>query len=82
MQSLAPRPPPNGGRDICVQIQRQSIRDRLHRPAASPMTTAFLEGLNSLFSVVKRRARGYRSKEYQIATPYLVAGKLEIPYYA
>jgi transposase len=46
------------------------------------LTTAFLEGLNSLFSAVKRKARGYRSKEYQIAMLYFVAGKLEIPYYA
>ncbi|MGH9447257.1 MAG: ISL3 family transposase [Terriglobia bacterium] len=45
------------------------------------LTTAFLEGLNSLFSATKRKARGYRSTEYQIAMLYLVAGKLEIPYY-
>jgi transposase len=46
------------------------------------LTTAFLEELNSLFSAVKRQARGCRSKECQIAMPYFVAGKLEIPYYA
>lgn len=46
------------------------------------LTTAFLEGLNSLFSAVKRKARGYRSSEYQTAMLYFVAGKLEIPYYA
>jgi hypothetical protein len=46
------------------------------------MTTAFLEGLDSLFSAVKRKTRGYRPKEYQIAILYFVAGKLEIPYYA
>jgi transposase len=46
------------------------------------LTTAFLEGLNSLFSAVKRKARGYRTKEYQITMLYFVAGKLEIPYYA
>jgi transposase len=38
-----------------------------------------MEGLNSLFSAVKRRARGYRSPEYQTAMLYFVAGKLEIP---
>ena len=43
------------------------------------LTTAFLEGLNSLFSATKRKARGYRSSEYQIAMLYFVAGKLEIP---
>jgi transposase len=45
------------------------------------LTTAFLEGLNSLFSAVKRKARGYRSTEYQTTMLYFVAGKLEIPYY-
>jgi transposase len=45
------------------------------------LTTAFLEGLNSLFSATKRKARGYRSPVYQIAMLYFVAGKLEIPYY-
>ena len=45
------------------------------------LTTAFLEGLNSLFSATKRKARGYRSIEYQVAMLYFVAGKLEIPYY-
>jgi transposase len=43
------------------------------------LTTAFLEGLNSLFSATKRKARGYRSTEYQTAMLYFVAGKLEIP---
>ena len=45
------------------------------------LTTVFLEGLNSLFSATKRKARGYRSSEYQIAMLYFVAGKLEIPCY-
>jgi transposase len=45
------------------------------------LTTAFLEGLNSLFSATKRKARGYRSPVYQIAMLYFVAGKLEIPFY-
>ena len=34
------------------------------------LTTAFLEGLNSLFSETKRKARGHRSIEYQIAILY------------
>jgi transposase len=46
------------------------------------LTTAFLEGLNSVFSAVKRKARGYRSIEYMTTMLYFVAGKLEIPYYA
>ena len=45
------------------------------------LTTAFLEGLNSLFSATKRKARGYRSSEYQIAMLDFVAGKLELPHY-
>jgi len=45
------------------------------------LTTAFLEGLNSLFSATKRKARGYRSTEYQTAMLYFVAGKLNIPHY-
>lgn len=43
------------------------------------LTTGFLEGLNSVFSAVKRKARGYRSREYMIAMLYFVAGKLSIP---
>jgi len=45
------------------------------------LTTAFLEGLNSVFSAVKRKARGYRSIEYMTTMLYFVAGRLEIPYY-
>lgn len=43
------------------------------------LSTGFLEGLNSVFSAVKRTARGYRSREYMIAMLYFVAGKLNIP---
>ena len=43
------------------------------------LTTAYLEGLNSVFSAVKRKARGYRSTVYMITVLYFVAGKLEIP---
>jgi transposase len=43
------------------------------------LTTAFLEGLNSVFSAVKRKARGYRSSEYMITMLYFVAGKLPLP---
>ena len=45
------------------------------------LTTAFMEGLNSLFSAVKRRARGYRTVEYMTTMLYLVAGKLTLPAY-
>lgn len=45
------------------------------------LTTGYLEGLNSLFSATKRKARGYKSSVYQIAMLYFVAGKLPIPCY-
>jgi transposase len=45
------------------------------------ITNAFMEGLNSVFSATKRRARGYSSSEYLIAMLYLVAGKLKIPFH-
>jgi transposase len=45
------------------------------------LTTAFVEGLNRLFSATKRKARGDRTSEYPIAMLYCVAGKLEIPSY-
>ncbi|XOV72352.1 MAG: ISL3 family transposase [Verrucomicrobiota bacterium] len=43
------------------------------------LTTAFMEGLNSVFSAVKRKARGFRSSVYMITMLYFVAGKLRIP---
>ena len=43
------------------------------------LTTAFMEGLNSLFSAVKRKARGHRTVEYMNALLYFVAGKLTLP---
>ena len=43
------------------------------------VTNAFLEGLNSLFSATKRKARGYRTTRYLIAMLYFATGKLNIP---
>jgi len=43
------------------------------------LTNAFLEGLNSVFSATKRKARGYRSPVYLITMLYFVAGKLRLP---
>jgi transposase len=43
------------------------------------LTTAFMEGLNSVFSAVKRKARGFRSSVYMTTMLYFVAGKLRIP---
>ena len=43
------------------------------------LTNAFMEGLNSVFSATKRKARGYRSGTYLITMLYFVAGKLRLP---
>ena len=48
---------------------------------AQGLTTAFMGGLNSLFSAVKRKARGYRSVEYMTTMLYFLAGKLTLPCY-
>lgn len=45
----------------------------------SHVTNAYMEGLNSVFSATKRKARGYRSTENLITMLYFVAGKLDIP---
>ena len=46
------------------------------------LTTAYLEGLNSLFSATKRKARGYRTIKNLLAMLYFVAGKLRVPCYS
>ena len=43
------------------------------------LTNAFMEGLNSVFSATKRKARGYRSTTHMIAMLYFTAGKLRLP---
>jgi len=43
------------------------------------LTNAFMEGLNSVFSATKRKARGYRSAVYLITMLYFTAGKLRLP---
>lgn len=43
------------------------------------LTNAFMEGLNSVFSATKRKARGYRSTTHLITMLYFIAGKLRIP---
>ena len=47
----------------------------------SGLTNAFMEGLNSVFSAVKRKARGFSSPVYLITVLYLVAGKLRLPHH-
>ncbi|MGA2853296.1 MAG: ISL3 family transposase, partial [Verrucomicrobiota bacterium] len=43
------------------------------------LTNAFMEGLNSVFSATKRKARGYRSTTHLITMLYFTAGKLRLP---
>ena len=45
----------------------------------SHLTTALLEGTNSLIQAAKARARGYRNKKYMITIIYLIAAKLPRP---
>jgi len=45
------------------------------------ITNAFMEGLNSVFSAMKRRARGYRTSVHLIAVLYLMSAKLKIPFH-
>lgn len=45
----------------------------------SGVTNAFMEGLNSVFSATKRKARGYRSTTHLITMLYFVAGRLRLP---
>lgn len=45
------------------------------------LTNAYMEGLNSVFSATKRKARGYRKTEYLLTMLYLVAGKLRVPFH-
>jgi transposase len=44
--------------------------------AADRVTNAFMEGLNSVFSAVKRTARGFRSTDNLITMLYFVSDKL------
>jgi transposase len=60
----------------------QTIQDHLTGILAHwrlGLTNAFMEGLNSVFSATKRKARGYRSTLYLITMLYFTAGKLRFP---
>ena len=64
-------------RKMAAMVERHLEGILAHWPAG--LTTGFLEGLNSVFSATKRKARGYRRREYMITMLYFVAGKLSIP---
>ena len=60
----------------------QMIEDHLAGILAhwqSGLTNAFMEGLNSVFSATKRKARGYRSTTHLITMLYFISGKLRFP---
>lgn len=60
----------------------QTVQNHLQGIVAhwkSGLTNAFMEGLNSVFSATKRKARGYRSCTHLITMLYFVAGKLRLP---
>lgn len=60
----------------------QTVEDHLEGILAHwkwEVTNAFMEGLNSVFSATKRKARGYRSTTHLITMLYFVAGKLRLP---
>ncbi|MDR1283568.1 MAG: transposase [Opitutaceae bacterium] len=45
----------------------------------SHITNAFMDALNSVFSAVKRKARGFRSNSILIAMLYFLSAFLNIP---
>lgn len=48
------------------------------RVLSNDLTTAVMEGINSLVQAAKARARGYRNPENFITIIYLIAGKLDL----
>jgi len=71
-QTLLPRSHTN------LQESFSAFRELLPVVAAG---AANLTGATTAEATTKRKARGYRSTEYQTAMLYFVAGKLEIPCY-
>jgi transposase len=63
--------------DCAGMIRRHLVGILAHW--ATRTTNAYMEGLFSVFSATKRKARGYRNPDNLIAMLYLVAGKLDLP---
>lgn len=61
-----------------AQTLRRHVPNIL-RILETDISTAVLEGINSLVQAAKSRARGYRNVEYFITMIYLIAGKLALP---
>jgi transposase len=64
-------------RKVATMVETHLVGILAHWTVA--VTNAFLEGLNSLFSATKRKARGYRTPRYLTAMLYFVAARLDIP---
>jgi len=60
-----------------AQTIRQHVPSIL-RVLSNDLTTAVMEGINSLVQAAKARARGYRNIEYFKTIIYLIAGKLDL----
>lgn len=61
-----------------AQTLRRNVPNVL-RVLETDLSTAILEGINSLVQAAKSRARGYRNVEYFITMIYVIAGKLALP---
>jgi len=78
--------------ELCLQLCNSSITEMkklgkaLTRNAIeilnffdSRKTNAVLEGFNSVISLIKRKARGFKNMENYMAIIYFVCGELELP---
>ena len=61
-----------------AQTLRRCVSNVL-RVLETDLSTAVLEGINSLVQAAKSRARGYRNVEYFITMIYVIAGRLSLP---
>ena len=59
----------------CIEDHLQGILKHWERR----VTNAYMEGLNNLFQMVKRRARGYRNEQNFIMMIYFASSKLNLP---
>ena len=67
------------GKRLPAAAMMENHLEGILAPWQSRTTNAFLESLNSVFSAVKRKARGFRSVKHLIIMRYFTAGKLPLP---
>ncbi|WP_309386022.1 transposase [Cerasicoccus frondis] len=70
--------------DVLAPMKRAAMSIRKHLEgiiafAHGRLSNTYMEAVNSVFSAVKRRARGYRTTKNLINILYFTAAKLEIP---